>query len=96
MKPPYLIFQIIAIANALIDAGTKTGPAIGTLVGGLLVSRLIETLGRLKPVQDQDEDRSWTPDQQEEREWTPDTAWSGPAVQAADEGWPAEDRWTSR
>src|SRR5438477_2559856 len=27
-------------ANALIDAGTKTGPAIGTLVGGLLVSRL--------------------------------------------------------
>ena len=27
-------------ANALIDAGTKTGPAIGTLVGGLLVSQL--------------------------------------------------------
>jgi MFS family permease len=27
-------------ANALIDAGTKIGPAIGTLVGGLLVSRL--------------------------------------------------------
>jgi len=27
-------------ANALIDAGTKTGPAIGTFVGGLLVSRL--------------------------------------------------------
>ena len=28
------------LANALIDAGTKTGPAIGTLVGGLLVSQL--------------------------------------------------------
>jgi MFS transporter, ACS family, D-galactonate transporter len=27
-------------ANALIDAGTKIGPAIGTLVGGLLVSQL--------------------------------------------------------
>jgi MFS transporter, ACS family, D-galactonate transporter len=27
-------------ANALIDAGTKTGPAIGTLAGGLLVSQL--------------------------------------------------------
>ena len=27
-------------ANALIDAGTKTGPALGTLIGGLLVSQL--------------------------------------------------------
>jgi MFS family permease len=27
-------------ANALIDAGTKTGPALGVLVGGLLVARL--------------------------------------------------------
>jgi ACS family D-galactonate transporter-like MFS transporter len=27
------------IANALIDAGTKTGPALGTLLGGLLVAR---------------------------------------------------------
>lgn len=26
-------------ANALIDAGTKTGPALGTLVGGLLMAR---------------------------------------------------------
>ena len=27
-------------ANALIDAGTKTGPALGILIGGLLVSQL--------------------------------------------------------
>src|SRR6476469_5256130 len=28
------------LANALIDAGAKIGPAMGTLVGGLLVARL--------------------------------------------------------
>jgi MFS family permease len=27
------------LANALIDAGTKTGPALGTLIGGLLIAR---------------------------------------------------------
>src|ERR1035441_3165792 len=27
------------LANALIDAGTRTGPAVGTLLGGLLMAR---------------------------------------------------------
>jgi MFS transporter, ACS family, D-galactonate transporter len=30
----------LALANALIDAGAKLGPAAGTLIGGLLVARL--------------------------------------------------------
>ncbi len=30
----------LALANALIDAGSKLGPAAGTLIGGLLVARL--------------------------------------------------------
>jgi MFS transporter, ACS family, D-galactonate transporter len=28
------------LANAIVDAGTKTGPAIGTLLGGLLMARI--------------------------------------------------------
>ena len=36
----YFPQQRLALANALIDAGSKLGPAAGTLVGGLLVARL--------------------------------------------------------
>jgi MFS transporter, ACS family, D-galactonate transporter len=36
----YIPQHRLALANALIDAGAKLGPAAGTLIGGLLVTRL--------------------------------------------------------